>query len=199
MQKLTGISSGKNNKSCRIIHPESNKIGFAFFWFFMIFYAIYKKQQNHYTIGVTLSQLGPWKVFLLCNVVPGAAGRRGRLDSGDRRRRDRSGTGREGSMGRYGLVWALGWWGEAAGGRRTGSRRWRPPRPVLRRGRASPGLGRDATGWREERGGTRARRADRPPFILSSLTVPQGTDRRSSERADHGTTSQGRARRGTAS
>jgi hypothetical protein len=24
-------------------------------------------------------------------------------------------------MGRYGSVWALGWWGDAAGGRRTGS------------------------------------------------------------------------------
>jgi hypothetical protein len=33
MQKLSGISSGKNNKSCRIIHHEPNKIGFAFFLF----------------------------------------------------------------------------------------------------------------------------------------------------------------------
>jgi hypothetical protein len=31
MQKLSGISSGQNNKSCSIIHHESNKIGFAFF------------------------------------------------------------------------------------------------------------------------------------------------------------------------
>jgi hypothetical protein len=31
MQKLTGISSGKNNKSCRIIHKGSNKIEFAIF------------------------------------------------------------------------------------------------------------------------------------------------------------------------
>jgi hypothetical protein len=30
MQKLTGISSGKNNKSCGIIHNEPNKNGFAF-------------------------------------------------------------------------------------------------------------------------------------------------------------------------
>jgi hypothetical protein len=50
MQKLTGISSGKNNKSCRIIHHESNKIGFAFFRFSTIFYAIYKNQPNHNTI-----------------------------------------------------------------------------------------------------------------------------------------------------
>jgi hypothetical protein len=33
MQKLSGASSGKNNKSSRIFHHESNKIGFAFFWF----------------------------------------------------------------------------------------------------------------------------------------------------------------------
>jgi hypothetical protein len=37
MQKLTGISSGKNNKSCRIFHNESKKIGFEFFWIFFDF------------------------------------------------------------------------------------------------------------------------------------------------------------------
>jgi hypothetical protein len=37
MQKLTEISWGKNNKSCRIFHHESNKIGFTFFWFFYDF------------------------------------------------------------------------------------------------------------------------------------------------------------------
>jgi hypothetical protein len=31
MQKLTGISSGQNNKSFGIFHHESKKIGFAFF------------------------------------------------------------------------------------------------------------------------------------------------------------------------
>jgi hypothetical protein len=36
-QKLTGISSGQNNKSCRIIHNGSKKIGFAFFRFFCDF------------------------------------------------------------------------------------------------------------------------------------------------------------------
>jgi hypothetical protein len=33
MQKLSGISSGQNNKSCRIIHHKSSKIVLAFFWF----------------------------------------------------------------------------------------------------------------------------------------------------------------------
>jgi hypothetical protein len=37
MQKLSGNSSGNNNKSFRIFHNESNKIGFAFFTFFYDF------------------------------------------------------------------------------------------------------------------------------------------------------------------
>jgi hypothetical protein len=37
MQKLSGTSSVKNNKSCEIFHHESNKIGFAFFLFFYEF------------------------------------------------------------------------------------------------------------------------------------------------------------------
>jgi hypothetical protein len=48
MQKLSGISSSKNNKSCRIIHNGSNKIGFVFSDFSMIFYAIYKIQPRHF-------------------------------------------------------------------------------------------------------------------------------------------------------
>jgi hypothetical protein len=37
MQKLTGISSGQNNKSCGLFHHESNKIGLTFFCFFCDF------------------------------------------------------------------------------------------------------------------------------------------------------------------
>jgi hypothetical protein len=48
MQKQTGTSSGKNNKSCGVFHHEPNKIGFAFFPFSQIFYAIYKYQQKHF-------------------------------------------------------------------------------------------------------------------------------------------------------
>jgi hypothetical protein len=63
MQKLTGISPGQNNKSCRIIHHESKKIGLAFSDFSVIFYAIYKNQPNalHYLRFVL--QQGPWKVL----------------------------------------------------------------------------------------------------------------------------------------
>jgi hypothetical protein len=47
MQKLSGTSSGKNNKSCRIIHKESNKIEFAFFCFFYDFLRILQVSANH--------------------------------------------------------------------------------------------------------------------------------------------------------
>jgi hypothetical protein len=77
-QKVTGISSGKNNKGCRIFHNESNKIGLAFFSdFSVIFYAIYKKQEINLTIGVHLLQRGPWKDFCVCNVAPRGGGRCG--------------------------------------------------------------------------------------------------------------------------
>jgi hypothetical protein len=50
IQKLTGISSVQNNKSCRIIHHESNKIGPAFFWFFCDFLRILQEsgKLHHY-------------------------------------------------------------------------------------------------------------------------------------------------------
>jgi hypothetical protein len=45
--------------------------------FSVIFYAIYDKQGKGNTIGVTLLQERPWKELGVCNVAPGAAGRRG--------------------------------------------------------------------------------------------------------------------------
>jgi hypothetical protein len=45
--------------------------------FSVIFYTIYKKQENGNTIGVTLLQEGPWKDLFFCNVAHVAAGRRG--------------------------------------------------------------------------------------------------------------------------
>jgi hypothetical protein len=50
-------------KSCSAFHKESNKIGFAFYYFFMIFYAFYKNQQNckHY-LRINF-RTGPWEVF----------------------------------------------------------------------------------------------------------------------------------------
>jgi hypothetical protein len=60
MQKLTGISSGKNNKSCSIIHNGSKKMVLHFS---VIFYAIYKNQEITFTIGVHLLQQGPGKIL----------------------------------------------------------------------------------------------------------------------------------------
>jgi hypothetical protein len=72
MQKLTGISSGKNNKSCRIFHHESNKIDFAFFWFLPQFSTNFTSfSQSTSTIGVNLLQGGPRKESVFCNVAPG--------------------------------------------------------------------------------------------------------------------------------
>jgi hypothetical protein len=48
-------------KSCSVFHRESNKIGFAFYVFFTIFYEIYKNQQNNITIQDSNFQPGPWK------------------------------------------------------------------------------------------------------------------------------------------
>jgi hypothetical protein len=83
LQKLKGIGSGQNNKSCSIDHHGSNKIGFTFSEFSVIFYAIYKIQQFSSTIGVTFLQLRPWKDLNVCNVVPMAAGWRGLANSGE--------------------------------------------------------------------------------------------------------------------
>jgi hypothetical protein len=71
MQKLKGISSGQNNKSCRIIHHNPTKLVSHVSEFSVIFYAIYKKQQLTFTIGVALLQQGPWEDFCFRNVVPG--------------------------------------------------------------------------------------------------------------------------------
>jgi hypothetical protein len=196
MEKLTEISSGKNNKSCGIFHRESNKIGFAFFLLFStIFYAIYKKRpKNFYYLSYQL-QGGPQKETFLCNVAPGTAGRCGRLDSGDRWRRDWSGTGGEG-------LWvARVRFGRSVGGEKPpvggapaagcGGRRG-PCCGAVEPRRGWPGRDKGRRG-----GGTRARRDDRPPFKQSSRTGRQRTNRRSPGCAVHGTVSQGSYAAGT--
>jgi hypothetical protein len=71
MPKMSGNSSGKNNKSCMIFHIESKKIGFAFFWFFYDFIRIFKvsaKAIYYLRLGFTgrslelsiLLRIGPW-------------------------------------------------------------------------------------------------------------------------------------------
>jgi hypothetical protein len=51
MQKLSGTSSGKNNKSCSIFHHESKKIEFAFFW---IFYNVLRNLQESTKLQILL-------------------------------------------------------------------------------------------------------------------------------------------------
>jgi hypothetical protein len=93
MQKLTGIISGKNNKSCEIFHHESNKIRFEFFWFFYDFLLnLQESAKTLYYFSYTFAAgalevldsyiytlalwIGPQKNWDLCNVVLGT-GRRG--------------------------------------------------------------------------------------------------------------------------
>jgi hypothetical protein len=137
MQKLTGISSGQNNKSCRIIHHESKKIGFTFFCDFL---RNLQESGNHFyywsspfaagTLERNFSlQCGPWR--------PGSGGpAKFRPTAG----RGRPGTGGGGSLGPKGPIPGVGWGREKAGeGRR------RRPGPVaaatvlFRRGRLGRG------------------------------------------------------------
>jgi hypothetical protein len=63
----------------------------------VIFYAIYKNQQNCCTIGVTFLQLRPWKDIDVCNVAPMAADRRGFINFSEAGGLGRAGAGRGGS------------------------------------------------------------------------------------------------------
>jgi hypothetical protein len=92
------------------------KLVLHFYDFSTIFYAIYKKQPNHFTIGVNLLQGGPRKDSGFCNVVLGAAGRCGGVKSGEARRSFGRGRTGGGSRVTNGSVWVVGLGGEAAGG-----------------------------------------------------------------------------------
>jgi hypothetical protein len=59
MQKLSGTSSGKNNKNCGIFHHKSNKTEIAFFWFFYDFIWI-------------LQESAKWLYYLRCGFAAGS-------------------------------------------------------------------------------------------------------------------------------
>jgi hypothetical protein len=143
MQKLTRISSDQNNKSCRIIHNGSNKIGFAFSDLSVIFYEIYKIQQKHlYYLRIVLQQ-GPWR-FLFSyrnalalrispweergprNAAPGRPVGAAPAKFRPGRRRAGRGRARGGVVGVLGPIWGVGP-GEGATG---GGRRRRTPMVV---------------------------------------------------------------------
>jgi hypothetical protein len=54
MQKLSGVSSGKTKKVVGYFTTNSTNMVLHFSDFSTILYAIYKKQPNHFTIGVNL-------------------------------------------------------------------------------------------------------------------------------------------------
>jgi hypothetical protein len=92
-------------------------LAFHFSDFPVIFYAIYKKQGKGNTIGVTFLQERPWKDFCFCNVAPGAAGRRGLLDSDELAAVLGRGRARGGSRVWLGSVSGLGWGWSGSGKR----------------------------------------------------------------------------------
>jgi hypothetical protein len=128
MQKLKGISSGQNNKSCSIIHNGSSKIGLAFFCFFCDFLRNLQESAHLFnywsylfaikTLERLLSlQCGPW------------GGRPARAAQFQRGRRDSwPGKGRRRVLGLQGCD--LGAWLVGRSGRRGraaaagGGRRW---------------------------------------------------------------------------
>jgi hypothetical protein len=100
MQKLTGTNSGKNNKRCRIIHNGSNKIEFAFVWFFYDFLRNLQESGNHFYYWSSpfaagtlerfwVSQCGPWarwpaqagQILVMCRRSPAGEGKGGSYGS----------------------------------------------------------------------------------------------------------------------
>jgi hypothetical protein len=71
--------------------------------FSTIFYAIYKNQGNHFTIGVTLLKGRPRKESFSCNVVPGARAAAVRRKIRPGIAGVRPGKGRGGSYGPLGV------------------------------------------------------------------------------------------------
>jgi hypothetical protein len=121
MQKLTWISSGKNNKSCRIIHNGSNKTGFVVLWFF------YDFLRNLQEIGKSLLLFDlpfaerPSERFAALQCDPWAAGRRGGAKSGEAR-------------------WSFGRGRTGKGLGATGTRFRRSGGAVVAKGRSAGGL-----------------------------------------------------------
>jgi hypothetical protein len=100
MQKLSGSSLDKFNKSCRVFHQESYKIGFVFFSNFLRFSTHFTRinkvtlpfKKPNYTGSLDSlsfhryapnSQKPPWKELVACNVVLGTEGGAAGRNSGE--------------------------------------------------------------------------------------------------------------------
>jgi hypothetical protein len=160
MQKLSGTSLGKNNKSCRIFYRESMKIEFAFLW---MFYGFLRNLQEStkwlYYLRITFARVpGKFQILMYMPLVyenhPGKNGKLAIESPGTGRRRpcritarwrpEPVGRGWQRPCGspraRFACSEGVG---RAAGGVYRGSR-WRPPLELLLR-RAS-GRGRAVGG-----------------------------------------------------
>jgi hypothetical protein len=110
MRKLTGISSGENNKSCRVTHRGSNKIGFTFFWFFCDFLCNLKESGNHFNYWSSPFAMTTLEKSLCLQCSPrGAVAGAGWPNSGGSPR-VLAGEGYGGDLGTLGA-----WFGRSAG------------------------------------------------------------------------------------
>jgi hypothetical protein len=103
VQKLSGISSGQNNKHCGIFHHESNKIGFTFFWFFCDFLRNLQESGNHFYYWSSPFAVRPLKRIwvLQCSPWGGWPARAGQISA--MCRRSPAGEGKGGSYGSLAL------------------------------------------------------------------------------------------------
>jgi hypothetical protein len=87
MQKLKGISSGQNNKSCSIIHHKSNKIGFTFFCFFCDFLRNLQETGKMATLlELPFCNKDPGKILMFAMWLLGRPAGAGGPNSGEPRR-----------------------------------------------------------------------------------------------------------------
>jgi hypothetical protein len=154
MQKLTGISSGQNNKSCRIFHHEPNKTGFPFFRFFYDFIRNLQESGNHFYYFSCAFAAGTLerKFSLQCGPGRGWPARVGQIPARFAGVWPGKGRGMARGSPRVNLSRSWGW--EGSGGSADGGGRRLPLRPSLRRGcqpgwaiRGSGGCGRGSW-WR---------------------------------------------------
>jgi hypothetical protein len=93
MQKLSGTSSGKNNKSCGIFYHKSNEIKFSFLWFFYDFlHNLQKSAKALILFQLQLCSRALEKKYPFAMWSLGARPARLRPNSGEGRRRGWPGT-----------------------------------------------------------------------------------------------------------
>jgi hypothetical protein len=135
MQKLKGISSDQNNKSCRIIHHKPKKIGFTFFCNFL---CNLQESATHFYYWSGAFAAGSLGRFLFSQCGPWARwpARGGQIQAMSRRSPAREGRGAiYGSLGAGLWGWTgtrrLGRWGAPAARAATAVavrwRGWRSP------------------------------------------------------------------------